>query len=105
LTPEQRQNFVLKTRREAAQAEFTSNPPVQVTNGDEGRYYDRRASFSKTMPHNHLGEVEPNAYREWLAILASGDHFDEVPRDAQAVERLNNPQATYATSWRHAGTR
>jgi hypothetical protein len=99
MTPEQRQNFVLETRREAAEAEFTSNPPVHVTNGDEDRYYDRRASFSKTMPHNGLGEVDPDAYREWLAILASGDpaKFDQVPRDAQAVERLNDPQATYAT--------
>src|SRR5262249_4166301 len=59
---------------------------------------DRRASFSKTMPHNDFGEVEPEAYRKWLAILASGDpaEFEHAPRDSQAVERLNDPQATYA---------
>jgi hypothetical protein len=70
-----------------------------VTNSDEDRYPDRRASFSKTMPHNDLGEVDPEAYRQWLAILASGEPagFDSVPRDPQAVERLNDPQATYAT--------
>ena len=70
-----------------------------AVNGDEERYPDRRASFSKTLPQNDLGEVEPDAYRQWLAILASGDsaQFDRVPRDHQAKERLNDPQATYAT--------
>jgi hypothetical protein len=50
------------------------------------------------MPHNQLGEVDPGAYRKWLAILLSGNsaRFAEVPRDNEAVGRLNNPQATYA---------
>jgi len=50
------------------------------------------------MPHNELGEVDAAAYRKWLGILASGEaaQFDQVPRDAAAVERLNNPQAAYA---------
>jgi hypothetical protein len=96
-TPLQRQRFVLDRRREAAQAEFADAPP-HATNGDEDRYSDRRASFSKTMPHNDAGEVDPEAYRTWLAILASGDsaQFERAPRDAQAVERLNDPQAAYA---------
>jgi len=98
-TPDRRQRRVLETRWEAAQAEFKSSPPAHATNLDEERYEDRRASFSKTMPHNDLGEVDPEAYRQWLAILANGDPagFDQVPRDQQAVERLNDPQATYAT--------
>jgi len=98
-TPDRRQRRVLETRWEAAQAEFKSSPPAHATNLDEERYDDRRASFSKTMPHNNLGEVDPEAYRQWLAILANGDPagFDQVPRDPQAIERLNDPQATYAT--------
>jgi hypothetical protein len=98
LTPQQRQRLVLDRRREAAQAQFDAAPPVSWSNGDEDRYPDRRASFSKTMPHDDLGEVDPAAYRQWLAILGSGDplQFDHVPRDARAVERLNDPQATYA---------
>jgi hypothetical protein len=99
LTPQQRQLRALGARRDAAQAEFDEAPSSAGTNGDEDRYPDRRASFSKTMPHNDLGEVDPAAYRQWLAILASGDPalFDRVPRDPLAVERLNDPQATYAT--------
>ena len=98
LTPQQRQQFVFERRRAAAQAGLNDAPPLPATNGDEERYLDRRASFSKTMPHNELGEVDATAYRKWLAILASGDpaQFEHVPRDPKAVERLNNPQATYA---------
>jgi hypothetical protein len=99
LTPQQRQTLVFERRSEAAQANRQDAPPRSATNGDEDRYPDRRASFSKTMPHNDLGEVDPAAYRQWLEILASGDpaQFELVPRDPQAVERLNDPQATYAT--------
>jgi hypothetical protein len=98
LTPQQRQQRVFERRRDAAQAEHRNQPPKPTTNGDEDRYPDRRASFSKTMPHNPLGEVDPEAYRQWMAILLSGcpARFAEVPRDNEAVERLNNPQATYA---------
>jgi hypothetical protein len=98
LMPRQRQQRIFDCRRAAAQAELDSDPPEPATNGDEDRYPDRRASFSKTLPHNEFGEVEPDAYRQWLAILYSGDpaRFAEAPRDSEAVERLNNPQATYA---------
>jgi len=98
LTPQQRQQRVFECRRDAAQAELHTNPPMPITNGDEDRYPDQRASFSKTLPHNQLGEVHPDAYRQWLTILLSGDpeRFAGVPRDSEAVERLNNPQATYA---------
>src|SRR5262249_7429834 len=98
LSQQERQQFISDRRRDAALAELDNAPPLHATNGDEDRYPDRRASFSKTMPHNDLGEVEPEAYRKWLAILASGDpaEFEHAPRDPQAVERLNDPQATYA---------
>src|SRR5271166_6166941 len=99
LTPQQRQRLAFERRGDAAKAQFDSAPPLPATNGDEDRYPDRRASFAKTLPHNDLGEVDPDAYRRWVAILASGDsaQFEHVPRDPQAEERLNNPQATYAT--------
>jgi hypothetical protein len=99
LTPQQRQRLVFTRRRDAAQAQFVGAPKEPAVNGDEEHYPDRRASFSKTLPQNNLGEVDPDAYQEWLAILASGDpaQFDRIPRDPQAKERLNDPQATYAT--------
>jgi hypothetical protein len=98
LPPQFRKQLLFQRRRELAQTELARPIPVPVTNGDEDRYPDRRASFSKTMPHNELGEVDPDAYRKWLAIVASGDsaEFEHVPRADGAVERLNNPQATYS---------
>jgi hypothetical protein len=74
-------------RRAIARAEPSRDVPAGVTSRDEDRYPDRRASFSKTMPHNELGEVDPDAYRRWLDILASGDSagFEHVPRAPGAV--------------------
>src|SRR5215472_8819608 len=46
LTPQQRQQRVFECRRDAAQAELHTNPPMPITNGDEDRYPDQRASFS-----------------------------------------------------------
>jgi hypothetical protein len=84
-------------RHDAARACLVA-PPSRRTNGDEERYEDRRASFSKTLPHNDLGEVKPDAYKDWLAVLARGDPkaFERVPRDPAAAVKLNNPQAAYA---------
>ena len=86
-------------RRNAALAEFNAPTALHTDNGDEQRYPDRRASLSKTLLQNDLGEVDPDAYQQWLTVIASGDsaQFDNVPRDPRAMERLNNPQATYAT--------
>jgi PAP2 superfamily len=99
LTPEQRRRLVFTRRTDTARANFDRTLPPQATNGDEDRYPDRRASFAKTLPQDDLAEVAPGDYRRWLTVLASGDpaQFDSVPRDPRAVERLNDPQATYAT--------
>jgi hypothetical protein len=85
-------------REDAARAHFAAGVPRNVSNGDERRYADKRASFSKTLPHNDLGEVEPADFATFVAIVERGAPagFNEMPRDSQAVERLNNPQAMYA---------
>ena len=70
LTPERRQKLVFDLKRDTALSEFIT-PGNPQSNEDEQRYSDRRASFSKTMPHTELGEVEPEAYNTWLSILAS----------------------------------
>src|SRR5262249_33182028 len=98
LTPQPRPHLVIQRRRHGADAALKHVAVAPQSNGDEDRYTDHRASFAKTMPHNDLGEVDPAAYRDWLAILASGDsaRFADAPRAAEAVERLNNPQAAYS---------
>jgi hypothetical protein len=93
-----RRKRALAIRTDAARAQFSAVAVRNASNGDERRYADKRASFSKTLPHNDLGEVEAPAYARFVAIVERGDPsgFDEMPRDALAVERLNDPQAMYA---------
>ncbi|MFN9743884.1 MAG: vanadium-dependent haloperoxidase [Acidobacteriota bacterium] len=71
-----------------------SQPIVQhLTNGDEDRYPTRIGNFSKGLPHNSLGEVDPVAYNQLVKSMKSGDpaDFDQIPMGGTA--QLKNPQA------------
>ena len=95
---ERRAQRAFEIRCDSARAAGREKNPIPTTNGDEERYPDKRANFAKSLPHNELGEVEPQAYTDWLSILVSSDpgQFERVPRDPVAVAKLNDPQATYA---------
>ena len=43
------------------------------TNGDEQRFPTFIGNFSKSLPHNDLGEVDPGAYRALVAAVEAGD--------------------------------
>jgi hypothetical protein len=49
------------------------NHPV---NGDEERYPNRIANYSKSMPHNAFGEVDADAYESLLKAIRSGKSTD-----------------------------
>ncbi len=70
--------------------------PKLKTNGDEARYPDGTASFSKSLPHDDAGMVDPAAYGALLAALASGKSadFEAIPLGGTA--KLANPLAAYA---------
>ena len=93
-----RQLAAFQIRRDAAQAHLNEALPVHKSNGDEGRYVDKRASFSKTLPHNDAGEVDVDAFETFVTVLTSGEAsgFETMPRDRAAEVALNDPQATYA---------
>src|SRR6516225_4875050 len=93
-----RQLAAFQIRQDAAQAYLNETPPMHMSNGDEGRYVDKRASFSKTLPHNDAGEVDVDAFETFVKVLTSGEAsgFETVPRDRTAEVALNDPQATYA---------
>jgi hypothetical protein len=93
-----RQAAAFQIRQDAAQAYLDAPVPAHVSNGDELRYTDKRASFAKTLPHNDNGEVDVKAFDAFVKTLASGkaDAFETIPRDHSAEIELNNPQATYA---------
>lgn len=78
-----------------------NGPDVQPVSGDEGLYDDFRGSFSKTLLHNDVGEVDPASYNSFLNALESGDpaDFENIivgnPGEAGRV-RLVSPQSAYS---------
>jgi hypothetical protein len=68
----------------------------QAVNGDEDRYEKRWACYTKGLPHNELGEVEPAAYTAYLKAMASG-HAEDLERiPLGGYLRLANPHAALA---------
>src|SRR3974390_579838 len=78
-----RQLAAFQIRRDAAQAHLNEALPVHKSNGDAGRYVDKRASFSKTLPHNDAGEVDVDAFETFVTVLTSGEAsgFETTRRD------------------------
>jgi hypothetical protein len=67
--------------------------PGHPDNGDEQLYDNRIGSFSKGMPHNLLGEVDPIAYDTYIQALKNGkpDAFDTIPQGGTL--KFTSPQA------------
>ncbi|OJH39805.1 hypothetical protein BON30_19765 [Cystobacter ferrugineus] len=78
-------------RQQAAFNEFKRGIFPKRTNGDEERYPHRIGNYSKGLPHNELGEVDPNAYDAMLRALATGrfEDFEALPLGGQL--KLTNP--------------
>ena len=95
---QQRRQAAWALRKDAAQAQKQSPQGAHPTNSDEDAFADRRGSYSKGLPHNHLGEVDQNAYRTFLAALESGDpaDFEAIPMGGNG--RLVSPQSAYTYS-------
>jgi hypothetical protein len=87
----------LRIRVDAAKRQ-TRIPAPSPSNGDEARYPNRIASFTKALPHNAMGEVDLAAYDALIRAIASGQpaHFEAVPIGGKL--RLVNPQAALAYS-------
>src|SRR5262249_17017074 len=93
-----RQLASFRMRVAAAQSYLDEPQPLHRSNGDEERYPDKRASFTKTLPHREAGEVDAEAFATFVSVLSSGDPsgFETIPRDRDAETDLNDPQATFA---------
>jgi hypothetical protein len=91
-----RRSASLRNRYKAALLEFRQKWPEHADNGDEAIYPNRIGSFTKCLPHNALGEVDPAAYNALLKAVRSGD-----PADFEAIplglgRKLVNPQSGLA---------
>ncbi len=65
-----------QSRKGMADYWFDQGAVVHPTNGDEARYPSRIGNYTKGMPHNSLGEVEPAAYESLLKAIRSGKSKD-----------------------------
>lgn len=85
-------------RMAAANAERARPVPVARANGDEARFANGVASFTKGLPHNANGEVDGAAFAALLDALRSGEAaaFEKVRVPGEV--RLVNPQAAWSFS-------
>lgn len=105
LTDDERATRAWQVRTAAAERWRSRSSPPPETNGDEERYANRLGNFSKTLPHNSLGEVDPVAYQQYLDILVRAGHpasdlaeaagqFELIP--VGGAGRLTSPQSGLA---------
>lgn len=87
-------------RVEAAKAQFEVFSQASRANSDEQTLDGFISCFSKTLPHNALGEVDPAAYRSLLVALGgnSDSAWEQIPLSPAAERKLANPQASLAFS-------
>ncbi|MEM0896396.1 MAG: hypothetical protein AAGJ79_05870, partial [Verrucomicrobiota bacterium] len=96
--PYRRRLEAYSIRRRAAYVNFRAKPASPDCNSDERRLQGFIGNFTKTLPHNNLGEVEPADYRALIRAFETerpGD-FESIP--AGGTARLANPQAAIAYS-------
>jgi hypothetical protein len=82
-----------QVREEAARVEGEVPVPKQISNCDEQNYQNFIGNYSKGLPHNAIGEVEPSAYRSLLSAVRQGTAaaFEQVALAGNT--KLVNPLA------------
>jgi len=87
-----------RLRRDAAQQGLRNTPPhlQHPSNNDESRYPNKIGSYSKGLPHNSEGVVNPAAYAAMIRALNRGRPaaFDDIPLGG--TMKLTNPQSGLA---------
>jgi hypothetical protein len=91
-----RQMLAWKIREQSARLERNQPLADHSTNGDEARYSNKIASYSKGLPHNLLGEVDLAAWNSLVHALNSGEPADFENISINGSARLVNPQAGLA---------
>jgi hypothetical protein len=96
LQERRRAAYDLRVRRARAWLGAPFAPPV--ANGDESRYPKSYGNFSKGLPHDALGHVDPTAYSTFVRACRSGRvaDFEAIPLGSSGGQPLRNPQAGLA---------
>ena len=91
-----RRQQMYEIRTEAAYSHLVETVPKHFNNGDERRYGNRIGNFSKGLPHDPCGEVDPSAYDSLLRALSSGEPGDFENIVMGGAIPMVNPQAGLA---------
>jgi hypothetical protein len=86
-------SYALRVGR--ATADALVRVPPHTTNGDEQRYSDKSASFSKPLLQNDICVVNPAAWTSFKKALNSGKMSDWEAVILGGTRTLNNPQSAY----------
>jgi hypothetical protein len=71
-------------------------PAKNVNNGDDARYPDKGGTFTKGLPHDNFGRVEPAAYTSLKTAMATGRFSDFEQIVMGGTRTLNGPQGGLA---------
>jgi hypothetical protein len=91
-----RADLAFKVRLHAAKEERSVPVPPQINNGDEARHNNFIGSYSQGLPHNSIGEVDPNAYAALLTAVRSGNPSDFANIPLGGTTKLVDPQGGLA---------
>ncbi len=112
LTATERRTRAIKIRDDATQQALGKAFPDHPTNGDEDEITVNGAptyiaNYSKGLPHNEYGEVDPAAYRVMLDALASGkpEAFEIIPLGALSAGETAAGHLPEMAQSRTTGTR
>ena len=95
---EKRRDNAFAIRRDAARAQESLPLPHHPTSSDDSAYPTFIGSFTKGLPHNSFGEVNPAAYLALRKALTTGRQADFSAIPLGGTARLANPQAAYSYS-------
>jgi len=87
-----------RVRTRAAYREYREGITLPTPNRDEQLHPSYIGNFTKTLPHNDFGEVDPSAYESLPLNTGKSRDFDNIPLSPGASARLANPQAAFAYS-------
>jgi hypothetical protein len=76
LNVDARPREALRKRIDAAAMDNKVRVPPHNNNGDEARYENGIANYTKGFPHNQFGEVDPGVYAAYQAAVETGKSAD-----------------------------
>jgi hypothetical protein len=83
----------LQLRHHVANDDFHAGTAVNINNGDTALYPDKGGTYTKGLPHDDFGRVDPQAFESFAKALSTGKFSDFQQIIMGGTRTLNGPQA------------